>query len=182
MKDNYITLNTALLEWIRLKLIQLDDRKFPNTIEGIQGQLLDFKQYRTVEKPPKYKERSEIEALFFATNIKLATLRQPNFTPPEGVSLYALQKAWDALEKAEHRREVALREELLRLERLEQLAYKFERKGVLRDGYLKEMIQVLSDQRYGSNLTQVEATVKKHEAICADILSRVKDFASADCF
>lgn len=89
------------------------------------------------------------------------------------MNLYALQKAWDALEKAEHRREVALREELLRLERLEQLAYKFERKGVLRDGYLKEMIQVLSDQRYGSNLTQVEATVKKHEAICADILSRV---------
>lgn len=48
--------------------------------------------------------------------------------PPEGVSLNALQKAWDALEKAEHRREVALRSELLRLERLEQLAYKFERK------------------------------------------------------
>lgn len=121
----------------------------------------------------RYKERSEIEALFFATNTQLAALRQPSFVPPEGVNLYALQKAWDALEKAEHRREVALREELLRLERLEQLAYKFERKGVLRDGYLKEMIQVLSDQRYGSNLTQVEATVKKHEAICADILSRV---------
>jgi spectrin beta len=154
----------------------------------------------------RYKERSEIEALFFATNTQLATLRQPSFIPPEGVSLYALQKAWDALEKAEHRREVALRNELLRLERLEQLAYKFERKvcneermiysatsrwfrlhvnlllsrchclqGLLRDGYLKEMIQVLSDPRYGSNLTQVEATVKKHEAICADILSRVRD-------
>ena len=76
----------------------------------------------------RYKERSEIEALFFATNTQLATLRQPSFIPPEGVSLYALQKAWDALEKAEHRREVALRNELLRLERLEQLAYKFERK------------------------------------------------------
>ena len=45
--------------------------------------------------------------------------------------------------------------------------------GVLREGYLKEMIQVLSDPRYGSNLTQVEATVKKHEAISADILARV---------
>lgn len=54
LKDEYITLNTKLLEWIQLKLKQLDDRKFPNTIEGIQGQLMDFKQYRTVEKPPKY--------------------------------------------------------------------------------------------------------------------------------
>ena len=82
----------------------------------------------SINSTNRYKERSEIEALFFATNTQLATLRQPSFIPPEGVSLYALQKAWDALEKAEHRREVALRNELLRLERLEQLAYKFERK------------------------------------------------------
>ena len=47
-------------------------------------------------------------------------------------------------------------------EKLEQLAYKFERKSVLREGYLNEMIQVLSDPRYGSNLNQVGASVKKH--------------------
>ena len=76
----------------------------------------------------RYKERSEIEALYFAVNTQLATLKQPSFTPPDGISVHALQRAWDALEKAEHRREVALREELLRQERLEQLAYKFERK------------------------------------------------------
>lgn len=35
------------------------------------------------------------------------------------------------------------------------------------------MIQVLSDPRYGSSLAQVDATVKKHEAISADILARV---------
>lgn len=44
---------------------------------------------------------------------------------------------------------------------------------MLREGYLKEMIQVLSDPRYGSNLAQVDATVKKHEAISADIMARV---------
>jgi spectrin beta len=47
--------------------------------------------------------------------------------------------------------------------------------SVLREGYLKEMIQVLSDPRYGNNLTQVDATIKKHEAISADILARVCD-------
>lgn len=35
------------------------------------------------------------------------------------------------------------------------------------------MIGVLSDPRYGSNLAQVDATVKKHEAISADIMARV---------
>ena len=79
----------------------------------------------------RYKERSEIEALYFAVNTQLATLKQPSFTPQEGISVHALQRAWDALEKAEHRREVALREELLRQERLEQLAYKFERKVLI---------------------------------------------------
>jgi hypothetical protein len=46
------------------------------------------------------------------------------------------------LEREEHLREVALKEELLRQEKLEQLAFKFERKSVLREGYLNEMIQV----------------------------------------
>ena len=39
--------------------------------------------------------------------------------------------------------QVALKEELLRQEKLEQLAFKFERKSVLREGYLNEMIQVI---------------------------------------
>ena len=80
------------------------------------------------------------------------------------------------LEKQEYLAEVALKKELLRQEKLEQLAYKFERKSVLREGYLKEMIGVLSDPRYGSNLQQVDASVKKHEAISADILARVERF------
>ena len=54
LKENYTQMSSDLLEWIQHKLVQLDDRNFPNKIEGIQGQLLDFKQYRTVEKPPKY--------------------------------------------------------------------------------------------------------------------------------
>ena len=60
----------------------------------------------------------------------------------------------------------------MRQEKLEQLAYKFERNSVLREGYLNEMIAVLSDPRYGSNLQQVGASVNKHEAISADILVR----------
>ena len=42
--------------------------------------------------------------------------------------------------------------ELLRQEMWEQLAYKFERKSVLREGDFNEIIAVLSDPRYDSNL------------------------------
>ncbi|XP_026666604.1 spectrin beta chain, non-erythrocytic 5 isoform X2 [Ceratina calcarata] len=176
MKIHYEKLTTDLLEWIKMKIGVLENRDFPNSLEGIQRELLAFKQYRTVEKPPKYKERSEIEALYFHINTRLKSLNQPAFTPQEGQLVHDIERNWVELERAEHRREVALRTELLRQERLEQLNYKFERKSVLREGYLKEMIQVLTDPRYGSNLAQVDATVKKHEAISADILAREERF------
>ncbi|KAL0275436.1 UNVERIFIED_CONTAM: hypothetical protein PYX00_003283 [Menopon gallinae] len=171
-KEYYERLTSNLLEWIREKVAELEDRNFPNSLEGIQKELLRFKQYRTVEKPPKYKERSEIEALYFHINTLLMSLNQPVFQPSEGKLVQELQRAWEGLETAEHSREVALREELLRQEKLEQLHYKFVRKSVLREGYVKEMIHVLSDPRYGNSMAQVDATVKKHEAISADILAR----------
>lgn len=52
-KKLYEKLTTDLLNWIRRKIAELEDRNFPNSLEGIQKELLGFKQYRTVEKPPK---------------------------------------------------------------------------------------------------------------------------------
>lgn len=54
MKVQYDRLFTRLLDWIRAKVTELEDRNFPNSLEGIQKELLKFKQYRTIEKPPKY--------------------------------------------------------------------------------------------------------------------------------
>ncbi|GAB6026067.1 hypothetical protein CHUAL_012270 [Chamberlinius hualienensis] len=175
-KGLYESFTTTLLDWITAKTAEIEDRNFPNTLEGIQAELLKFKTYRTEEKPPKYRERSEIEAMVFSIQTKLKALNQPLYTPPEGKLVHDIERAWQELEKAEHRREVDLRNALLRQEKLEQLAYKFERKSVLREGYLKEMVAVLSDPRYGSNIVQVEATIKKHEAISTDILSRADRF------
>lgn len=52
-KTLYEKLTSDLLDWIRRKITELEDRNFPNSLEGIQKELLGFKQYRTVEKPPK---------------------------------------------------------------------------------------------------------------------------------
>ena len=76
----------------------------------------------------RYKERSEIEALYFHINTQLKSLNQPALAPQDGQLIHDLERSWEGLERAEHRREVALRRELLRQERLEQLNYKFERK------------------------------------------------------
>ncbi|XP_076313686.1 LOW QUALITY PROTEIN: spectrin beta chain, non-erythrocytic 5-like [Tachypleus tridentatus] len=176
LKKDYEHFTTTLLDWIRSKIRELDDRKFPNSMEGILRELLKFKEYRTVEKPPKYRERSEIEALLFAVQTKMKALGQPLYVPPEGKLVHDLERAWNELEKAEHRREVALREELLRQKRLENLAFRFDRKSILRENYVKEMTQVLSGPQLSSSLSQTDASLKKLTAISADILAREERF------
>lgn len=50
----------------------------------------------------------------------------------------AFPQAWEKLEKAEHERELALRNELIRQEKLEQLARRFDRKAAMREAWLSE--------------------------------------------
>ena len=56
--DDYETLTSSLLEWIRKKIEDLNDRNFPNSLDGVQKLLVKFKQYITQEKPPKYVYRN----------------------------------------------------------------------------------------------------------------------------
>lgn len=50
---------------------------------------------------------------------------QRPYTPREGAMISDINRAWERLEKAEHERELALREELIRQEKLEQLAARY---------------------------------------------------------
>ena len=76
----------------------------------------------------RYRERGNIEAHFFNIQAKLKANGQRMYTPPEGKLIRDIESAWVQLERSEHDRELALREELIRQERLEMLATKFERK------------------------------------------------------
>lgn len=50
----YERLSSDLLEWIRQTIETLNDRRFVNSLSGVQKQLAEFNSYRTKEKPPKY--------------------------------------------------------------------------------------------------------------------------------
>ena len=53
MKLHYEQLMSNLLECNCVKVLELENHNFPNSLEGIQKELQHFKQYRTVEKPLK---------------------------------------------------------------------------------------------------------------------------------
>lgn len=54
MIKEYEGLTSNLLQWIEQTIVALGDRRFANSLNGVQQQLLQFNNYRTVEKPPKY--------------------------------------------------------------------------------------------------------------------------------
>lgn len=53
MIEKYESMASDLLEWIEQTIIILNNRKFANSLVGVQQQLQAFNTYRTVEKPPK---------------------------------------------------------------------------------------------------------------------------------
>lgn len=57
-------------------------------------------------------------------------------------------QAWERLEKAEHERGVALRKELIRQEKLELLAQRFDHKTTMRQAWLNENQRLVSQVQF----------------------------------
>ncbi|XP_048883547.1 spectrin beta chain, non-erythrocytic 1-like isoform X1 [Brienomyrus brachyistius] len=169
--EKYETLASELLQWIEQTIHTLNDRKLANSLTGVQNQLQAFNTYRTVEKPPKFTEKGNLEVLLFTIQSKMRANNQKVYMPKEGKLISDINKAWERLEKAEHERELALRNELIRQEKLEMLAARFDRKAALRETWLSENQRLVSQDNFGVDLGAVEAATRKHEAIETDIMA-----------
>ena len=159
------------MRWIENAIGALNDREFANSLRGVQEQLAQFNTYRNVEKPPKFMEKGNLEVLLFTLQSKMRANNKTPYYPKEGKTISDINKAWEKLEKAEHERELALREELIRQEKLEQLAARFNRKAGMRETWLSENQRLVSQDNFGFDLAAVEAAAKKHEAIETDIFA-----------
>jgi len=171
MIQDYETFTSDLLSWIESVIKILADRKFANSLRGVQEQLGQFNGYRNSEKPPKFMEKGNLEVLLFTLQSKMRAHDKVPYTPKEGKMVRDINLAWERLEKAEHERELALREELIRQEKLEQLAARFNRKAGMRETWLSENQRLVSQDNFGFDLAAVEAAAKKHEAIETDIFA-----------
>uniref|UniRef100_A0A667WQX5 Spectrin beta chain n=1 Tax=Myripristis murdjan TaxID=586833 RepID=A0A667WQX5_9TELE len=167
--EKYETLASELLQWIEQTILTLNDRQLANSLSAVQNQLQAFNSYRTVEKPPKFTEKGNLEVLLFTIQSKMRANNQKVYMPREGKLISDINKAWERLEKAEHERELALRNELIRQEKLEMLAARFDRKAAMRETWLSENQRLVSQDNFGTDLGAVEAATRKHEAIETDI-------------
>ncbi|VDL98418.1 unnamed protein product [Schistocephalus solidus] len=169
LTNQYERLTSDLLTWIQNTIELLNDRVFANSLPDVQHQLAGFNTYRTIDKPPKFAEKGALEVLLFTLQSKMRANNQKVYTPTEGKSIADINRAWENLERAEHARELALRDELIRQEKLAQLATRFDRKAGMREAWLSENQRLLAQYNFGSDLAAVEAATKKHEAIETDI-------------
>ncbi|KAK5857703.1 hypothetical protein PBY51_010930 [Eleginops maclovinus] len=128
-----------------------------------------FNTYRTVEKPPKFQEKGNLEVLLFTIQSRMRANNQRVYTPKEGALVADINRAWERLERAEHERERVLRDELIRQEKLEQMARRFDRKAAMRETWLLENQRLVAQDNFGYDLPAVEAAKKKHDAIETDI-------------
>ncbi|GMT09275.1 hypothetical protein PFISCL1PPCAC_572, partial [Pristionchus fissidentatus] len=175
-EEDYETISSDLLAWIRDAIKALSSRNFPNSLYGIQEQLILFNQFRNADKPPKYKEKGELEALFFTIQTKRKAMSRKAYVPPQGKFMHDIESAWVALERAESERQAALTEELLRQQRLERLAERFLKKAQLRESWLRDMGRVVEQLELPRTAGEVDATLKKHQGIAADVLPREERF------
>ncbi|XP_036397627.1 spectrin beta chain, erythrocytic [Megalops cyprinoides] len=169
MIDKYESLASDLLTWIEQTIIVLNNRKLANSLTGVQQQLQAFNTYRTMEKPPKFQEKGNLEVLLFTIQSRMRANNQRVYTPREGALVADINRAWERLERAEHERERVLRDELIRQEKLEQMARRFDRKAAMRETWLLENQRLVAQDNFGYDLPAVEAAKKKHDAIETDI-------------
>ncbi|KAJ8372951.1 hypothetical protein AAFF_G00272750 [Aldrovandia affinis] len=177
--ERYESLASELLQWIELTILTLNDRQLNNSLSGVQNQLQAFNTYRTVEKPPKFTEKGNLEVLLFTIQSKMRANNQKVYMPREGKLISDINKAWERLEKAEHERELALRNELIRQEKLEMLAARFDRKAAMRETWLSENQRLVSQGRLqsqdcGRHLHHVEDLLQTHTLVEADISSQAE--------
>uniref|UniRef100_A0A3P9MM56 Actinin alpha 4 n=1 Tax=Oryzias latipes TaxID=8090 RepID=A0A3P9MM56_ORYLA len=182
MMEDYEKLASNLLEWIRRTIPWLEDRTQQKTVNDMQAKQEDFRDYRTVHKPPKVQEKCQLEISFNTLQTKLRLSNRPAFMPSEGRMVSDINSAWHTLEGAEKGYEEWILSEIRRLERLEHLAEKFHQKAAIHESWTNGKEAMLTQKDYEtSTLSEVKALLRKHEAFESDLAAhqdRVEQIAA----
>jgi len=163
-KTDYVERAMKLSEWINETTTRMEDRNFPQDLEGLQGLLDAFKEFKSNEKPPKSKDLTELEAAYNSIQTKLRLNNRPPFVAPEGLSPEDIDRLWLRLEKAEQERAEALRAALRRQRKIDYLLEKFNVKLQRLTHWTAQEDNYFKTTPLGQNLSIIQAQLKNLEA------------------
>ena len=99
--------------------------------------LLDYLEYGKTEKPGRYQQQLDLEALASAIDARLATLNR-TYTPADELGLAALQRWWEAVRMAERSYEDQLKGKLKSLKKVELLIKLFASKALKLEEWMEQ--------------------------------------------
>ena len=170
LRASYTASASALLNWIRATIGRLEGDVFDNTLENVQQKISSFEDYKQVEKPPKTKEKFDVETIYNNLSLKLRANNRPAFVPAEGHSITDIDAAWKALEAAELAYSAKLLSELARQEKLEALANRFHNKANLLGQFTAGKKNLLdSANKNFSTVGQVQVSLQLLDAFDSDL-------------
>lgn len=182
LMEDYERSASDLLDWIVQTTPWLENRTTDNTLSGAQRKLEEFRRYRQREKPPRVEQKALLETNFNTLQTKLRLNNRPAYIPTHGKEVVDIVNAWKGLQTAERGFEEWLLSEMMRLERLEHLAKKFNHKCDIHESWTQGKESMLQSQDYrNSRLNDVKAIKKKHEAFESDLVAhqdRVEQIAA----
>ncbi|XP_037082954.1 alpha-actinin, sarcomeric isoform X2 [Pollicipes pollicipes] len=182
LMEEYERLATDLLEWIRRTLPWLESRQTDNSLAGVQKKLDEYRNYRRKHKPPRVEQKAKLETNFNTLQTKLRLSNRPAYLPTEGKTVGDVAAAWKRLEGSEKTFEEWLLTEVMRLERIDHLAKKFNHKADIHEEWTRGKEEMLQSQDFRNcKLNDLKALKKKHEAFESDLAAhqeRVEQIAA----
>ncbi|KAF0989328.1 hypothetical protein HZS_3952 [Henneguya salminicola] len=171
--QDYERISSDLLEWINKKI---DDFKESGPEDQQLDQLLervnDINKYRKDEKPPRAKEKAELENLISSIKTRMHLQKRPDFVPMEGHSIKDVHKAWDNLNHFEKTLLDRLYLNIQRLYYIEHIIKKFYYKCDQQDNWMKGRLDSLKVDVSNFLMPEISALKRKHIELTNDIETR----------
>ncbi|KAH3759770.1 alpha-actinin A [Pelomyxa schiedti] len=160
MKQAYVDKATSLSAWMDIKIPELLDLNFDNTLAGANGKQDEMVLYQSGVKPEKAAEKMAAEGLFGNLQVKLRNAGRPEYVPPGGLSPSDLDAKWQKLLEAEALKEKAIRDEIARQEKIEELVRLFHEKKLKLDKWSEEKKTFLDQRPVIDTLITAQSQIK----------------------
>ncbi|XP_034249434.1 dystonin isoform X11 [Thrips palmi] len=128
----YRDLASDLTRWMREKMTVMQDRHFPNTLIEMKKLANESVRFRNEEVPPRQRDKQRLQHMY-------RELQSEVDLESSELHIEVIDRQWNRLMIAHQDRDVAIQEEIKRLERLQRLAEKVHREIKQVDSRLEEL-------------------------------------------